>query len=231
MRNFMSLLYSKLTIGFIISIIFTFAFGFSLRYIYEHFYSIVPVIGGITKIDISFYSLVTSFKLLFTTFLEYLLEDTYTIPIGDMLAEKRKYTFLMDNNAKDSPGESSSKTPSKVHYVDKTLQLTQEFGENLSDQRKMIHRMRDLKLSKNLRYFLDSNGGLELDAPSNISDKELKDLSKQVGIMDRIINTKRGEYEKLQVRDLMAHGSMVSNSCSKMNEQLKNEYKDLFEKK
>lgn len=93
----------------------------------------------------------------------------------------------------------------------------------------MIEKMRELRIEKGIKYILDEHGGLSVDAPNSMSDKEATDISNRVGVIDRIINTKFDEYKELEIKDLRSDRS-ISNIYNSVRDTHKESYINLFEK-
>lgn len=55
-----------------------------------------------------------------------------------------------------------------------------------------IDQFHDFSIEKGINIITDSSGTMSIDAPSSISDSDLHYISKRIGIIDRLINT-RGE--------------------------------------
>lgn len=101
--------------------------------------------------------------------------------------------------------------------------------KNLIQQEEMVDKLRILKNSNDLKYY-ESNGALEVDFPSNITDIKLDKLSKQVSDIDSIYNNRYSEYKELEKSDISLNGSNHNKLCSSLSAQHNKAYKNLFEK-
>lgn len=50
-------------------------------------------------------------------------------------------------------------------------------------------KLEELKKQHDINYSLDSTGSLSIDVPANMSDAQAADLSRRVGVIDRLYNT------------------------------------------
>lgn len=60
-----------------------------------------------------------------------------------------------------------------------------------------INQFNDLVQSTNINVITEGDGTLSLDVPSSMPDKEAQNLSKRIGIIDRLISVKENEVAKL----------------------------------
>mgnify|MGYP000958506255 FL=1 len=77
------------------------------------------------------------------------------------------------------------------------LELFQELNNLVPEITNYINQFHSLVTESNINVVTDAHGNLSLDAPSNVSDEHCEYVSKKVGILDRIINTKFDEADKL----------------------------------
>lgn len=145
---------------------------------------------------------------------------------------------VSDKNLSHNPTSSSSKkyvgytgdTTSKMLTVDEHIELGEKFKDNLKSQADMIKRLRDLKASKDLNYYLDKKGALDIGVPSSLSDEEAGKIAKEVGIIDRILNTKMAEFKELEGKDFVSNGNQVNEAYVPLVRATKERYNDLFDK-
>lgn len=149
-------------------------------------------------------------------------------------ADKTHSHTISSSSKNSNPNSNNNSNPnsnkSKMLNTDEMLKLKDDMNTALDQSWNMIRKMRDLKLSNKIKYVLDKKGGLYIDANNDISDEELIKLSRKVGIMDRIINTKFEEYDKLQGKDLMSNNNLLSPALADLHKFCKDHYKNLFEK-
>ena len=112
MTKFINILKSKLTIGNVLSIIASFLFAILIKQLYLYFLDFSPVRGELEALDISYLAVVIFFRFIFSMFLEYLLEDKYSIPLFEGIGNKEATTLSMvnsdNNSSSDKPVKSSS---------------------------------------------------------------------------------------------------------------------------
>ena len=112
MTKFINILKSKLTIGNVLSIIASFLFAILIKQLYLYFLDFSPVRGELEALDISYLGVVIFFRFIFSMFLEYLLEDKYSIPLFEGIGNKEATTLSMvnsdNNSSSDKPVKSSS---------------------------------------------------------------------------------------------------------------------------
>lgn len=77
MKKFFFFLFfkQKLTFANLLSIILSFIFAILLKQLYIHYLNVVPVIGELQTIDISYLSLIIFFKSISNILIEFLLSD------------------------------------------------------------------------------------------------------------------------------------------------------------
>lgn len=231
MLKFKRLLYNKLTLGLVLTTFASLVYAVLLKFSFEYFFQINPIKGGLSFIDLSFFLSIATWRIIIGALFEALLGDKYHMSmIGN--TDDISSTALKTEKGKNSPvdkpepsgsGPSSKATvspPSTLEYYD----LFMEASQNLGRQYEMVKKLRDLKLSKDLKYYLNE-GALEVDVPASMSDEEVNTLSKQVGIMDRIYNTKYSEYKNLLKRD-----AKLKSATAELRKMVKDGHNDLFDK-
>lgn len=232
MRKFLNILSNKVTVGSILSVMVSFTFAALLRMIFADFLEIESIRAEWNISNISFLSIIALFRFIFAALLEYSLGEKMLVPVRTII---RDFDITLKMEDKNTASSSSSKdlpssSSSKILPVKEGLKLLDDIGDNVEVQRKMIVKLNTLKSDKDLKYFEDEEGNLTLSTPSSTSDEELKNLSKQVGVIDRIIKTKFSEYRKLAKKDVDHNSGQWSKSYASEVEHYKQEYKDLFDK-
>lgn len=259
MYKFLNILNRKLTIGNLFTIIASFLFAITLRHLYIYFLEILPVKGGLEVSDISFLGLIIFFRFIFSVFLEYLLDDKFSIPLfGDIEYNSATPLSMVNSNATSS--SSSNATPSSVNLTEEDRNRVKElikrkeendpaFRQNLEENRKFIEQQdkdlgkmfavleeqtdKLLKLS-NLKTKHDiklyqENEGLDLSVPKNMTDIEAQKLSKQVGALDRSLQNKFAEYRNLSNKDVRLYDSVWTSVTKGIWENNQKLYRELFE--
>lgn len=259
MSKFFNILNRKLTIGNLFTIIASFLFAIILRHLYIYYLEILPVKGALEVSDISFLGLIIFFRFIFSVFLEYLLDDKFSIPLfGDRKFNSATPSSMVNSNATSS--SSSNPNPSSVNLTEEDRNRVREgikrkekndpaFKQSLEETRKFSEqRGKDwdkmdavleeqtaklLKLS-NLKSkhdikFYQENEGLELSVPNNMTDVEAKKLSEQVGALDRSLQNKFAEYRNLSNKDVRLYDSVWTSANKGIWENNQMLFRELFE--
>lgn len=156
------------------------------------------------------------------------------MPIGNISFNTDSTKFFTNGvgttSSQDNTLPSNSEKMDKLDF-NKAYELQEKMTSNLSCQWEMMRKLSNLKISHDLKYHL-VNGNLELDAPGNVSDSQLVKLSQEVGIIDRIINTKIDEYNALEKKfeKTQFFNAKVKESIKDLKEIHQDRYKNLFEK-
>lgn len=140
----------------------------------------------------------------------------------ETLVSKPTTALNMDSEKSLNTGKSSS-------VSEQSSILHSSMLKNLGEQQEMVDKLRFLKNSNDLKYY-ESNGALEVDFPSNITDVKLDKLSKQVSDIDSIYNNRYSAYKELEKSDLSLNGNNHNKVCSSLSAQHNKAYKNLFEK-
>lgn len=246
MKKFFNILNRKLTLGTVFTIIATFIFAFVVRHSYLYLFDFLPVRGELEALDISYFCIVVGFKFVFSAFLEYLLNDKFSIPlfeaIGKGVGQKGVTTLSMeDNDPKVSFVENSSKGKNTVAKEDsgseKTPRLRHEeyklgdkMGDVLEEQKIKIRRLHTMRLWKDVKFY-EIDGSLEITVPTSMTDAEAEKLSKEVGALDRSLQNKFSEYRNLSGKDSRLYKSVWTSIHKPVWEGNQERYKELFEKK
>ena len=118
---------------------------------------------------------------------------------------------------------------SPVEGWNEACEIGDKMWDVLMEQEKIIDKLRKIKRTNDLEYYSEK-GGLEISAPSNITDAELNSLSKKVGALDRGLLNKFAEYRNLSNKDMkndMVNFTDVYKETEGIN---KKQYDELFEK-
>lgn len=226
MKNLKQLLFKRLTIGHLLTILATFIYAMLLKFFLENYFGICPVKGGLTLADVLYFFSIATWKLIFSILLEFCLGERFTIPIATFIYDSNSTVFTMDNK---SPSNATSDNSSKSSHLNESSTLSDTMLTNLLQQEEMVDKLRSIKTSNNLKYY-DNNGALDVDVPANMGDAEVEKLSRQISDIDNIYNRKHGEYKELEKRDMSLNGINHNKVFSSLSLQHRNAYKNLFEK-
>lgn len=213
MKKFFNILNRKLTVGNVLTIIASFIFAVIVRYLYLHLFDFLPVKGELEALDISYFAIVVLFKFIFSAFLEYLLNDKFSIPLFEAIGkgvEPLGVTMKMvDSNAQGSPVESSSEGKNiitkqdrdrvqkmidkqkntksgKEHdkYIEELDKIGDKMWDVLMEQSDKILKLNSIKREKNVKFY-EENGSLEITVPIRMTDSETEKITKEIGAIDR----------------------------------------------
>lgn len=171
----------------------SFIFAVLSRLAFDYVLGTIPIVGGLSFIDVSYFSIIVIFRFIINSILEHMLGDMFYIHVSDFSEFKYDNILKMDNSNTNSSSDDSYRLSHR-----EWVNLNTQFCDNLSHLSEMIKKMGELKIEKGIKYIQDEDGGLAVDAPNSMSDKEATDLSKRVGVIDRIIQTKFDEYKELE---------------------------------
>lgn len=234
MKHFLTILNNKLTLGLLLGIISSFLYAIILKFSLEHLLDIFPTKGGLDIKDISYFFSAAFWRFFFDIFLQWKLGEYYHITLCSL--EKKSDPSTLFTNTSNSSHSNENLSSNKSKDIEKSdfdaaYKWQEQMMANLKYQNSMMQKLLDLKRLHDLKYF-EVNGALQLDAPASISDSQLIKLSNEIGIIDRIINTKAAEYSALEER--FQKNSCFSQAAKKSISDYKElhslRYKNLFEK-
>jgi hypothetical protein len=96
-------------------------------------------------------------------------------------------------NKKDPKREASSQPRAPKDLID----FNKEAGQLNANLRGYTKNLEDLKKKHNINYSLDSTGTLSIDVPVTMSDSQAADLSRRVGVIDRLYNTQLDKFNSV----------------------------------
>lgn len=111
------------------------------------------------------------------------------------------------------------------------IEFLQELNNLVPEITNYINQFNSIISENNLNVITDVQGNLMVDAPSNLSDQACDYFGKKVGVIDRIINSKLDEADKLieqgnamqkEIKN-SNHSSQIQAKLKELN-QLKNKY-------
>lgn len=233
MTRLLNLIKKRFTIGFLLSIATSFVFAVLLRYMYQCNFDIDPVRGGFSEFDLSYFAIVALSRFIFSVLLETYLGDKFSLPAVDALF-KPDINQLMVNeqNPQSSHGNnsksSSANTSGKLSLFESNA-LSSSMQDNTQEQLGLVSRLENIKTTKGVRFF-SPKGDLYIDIPFNMSHQEASDVSKEVQSIDRQLNAKFDEYEKLKKKDVELNNSKGHDRFKDALKRNRSDYNKLFEK-
>lgn len=164
----------------------------ALKYIFEFLFYVIPVKGGSSPIYLIFVGIFFLLSSFFEVLSKFYFPQNNEFTLGTFFASSdtthigKKHVNLSsnaDNQGPTNSGNSSSanKDISPILPFQERKKLLEDMSHNRDIIRKTIYRMWELKTTHNLKYCLDKEGNLLLDAPSDTSDQQLERLFKEVG--------------------------------------------------
>lgn len=224
MTRFYQILKRKLTIGNSLTIIGSFIFAIAIRHLYLNFFDFLPVRGELEALDISYFGIVMLFKFIFSAFLEYLLNDKFSIPLFEAIGQgvgEKKVTTLAMVNSEGSSAENSSKGKNtatkqqseresereKSHkFIEDKHIVGDKMWNVLKEQGNSISRLREFKTQNGVQFY-EQDGSLDITVPTNMSETEGEKIAKKVGAIDRSLQNKFSEYNNLSRKDVRLYES------------------------
>lgn len=224
MTKLFNILNRKFTVGNVLTIIASFIFAIIIRHSYLYFFDFLPVKGGLHVLDISFFGIVVLFRCIFSALLEYLLNDTFSIPlfeaIGTGVGQKGLTTLSMVNSdTQGSSVENSSKGKGKNteikqdsdreknnKFLDEKYLVGEKMWDVLNEQTNKILKLHSIRRSNDVKFY-EENGSLELTAPIKMTESYAKKVSKEIGVIDRSLQNKFSEYNNLSSKDARLYES------------------------
>lgn len=232
MINFKKTFLRKFTLGFALSVLSTMIYAIFLRFSIEYFLDIYPIKGGLNLVDLSYMFSIATWKFIFSILLELMIGDRFSMPL---FIDSDKSTSLKMEEQNSSKSSNTTSTEEGKSSGNKSLtseeswDLLDSMRENIKRQWEMMGKLNNLKHSKDLKFY-DVNGALEVDFPTTMGDEEVKKLSNQIAIIDRIYTTKFDEFKELQKKDISLNNGQWKNVMSDQRNMTRKTYKDLFEK-
>lgn len=245
MTKFFKILNRKFTVGNVLTIIGSCIFAIIARHLYLYLLDYLPVKGELEKLDISYLGIVVLFKFIFSVFLEYLLNDKFSIPlseaIGKGVGQKQVTTLSMVNSgAEGSSAENSSKGKNTVtkkssqteknnKFIDEEFKVGDKMWDVLSEQTDKIIKLKSMRNWKRVEFY-EEDGNLEVTVPMDMTQSESEKLSKEIGAIDRSLQNKFSEYKNLSKKDARLYQSTWSNTYKPIWDNNLEQYEELFKK-
>jgi cytochrome c oxidase subunit 1 len=136
------------------------------------------------------------------------------------------------NSGHNGGGSNTSTSGNSTGHLaaEEALKLNDDMNGTLKHAHDMATGMQRIKLSKNVKIILDSEGSTFLDVPYSMSEEEGKNLSQRVAVMDRIYNTQMDKYNELAEKDRKFNSSEFSEKFQPHYNVNTQRYNDIFEK-
>lgn len=200
MKKILYTLKNKFTLVNVLTIISTIAFTVLTAQLCYYFFDILPVKNGLEIADISFISLIATFRFIIRIILQHYIKDNMTINVSDLkvsFADKDTVAPSGSNSGQESSGKDSSNMKKKPTNYEGMDNLTDNYHSTLKTMLESAHGLNKLKIKNNLIYVIDSNGGLQMDVPKSISDEEANILAEKVSDLDSQYIASLDRYNKL----------------------------------
>lgn len=240
MKNFIYFIKRKITLGSILNGFASLVFVFLLRYVLQDIYSIYILTEGDLWFKELYLAALVLFRIIFNLLLEFFLGDKLYIPILD---GKGILSLSMDQSGSQGSGTHGSNPSSSgvntsngknsgnitKEVFDKIKgDLDKNIQHNIDTQWKMVDKLTEIKKKYDVKFF-SKDGNLEISVPSSMSDEQAKKISDQVGVIDRIIQTKFSEYKHLKKVDADFNGKKLDIGTDIMSKANKEFYKLIFD--
>lgn len=254
MKKLFTILRNKFTPINLLVIVATFLFAVLLRHIFLHFLEYPPVRGKLEVLDIGFFTIVVLFKIIFSAFMEYLLDDKFSVPFKQSTVfnmensnsentsegsskgtqiisdeEREKTRIMIEKAIKNLSKESQASIESNNRFIEESVNTLEKMQNVLLEQEKKIFELYRIKQLNDVKIF-EENGNLYITAPGNMSDSEANKVSKQIDSIDRSLQNKFSEYKNLMSKDGRLYGSEWSDVNKPVWEVNQKLYKELFDK-
>ena len=224
---------------FIAIVLTTALFAAMLRVIYFKALNLDLSLDQLDFTNFSFFFLVA----LFRNVLSIVLEESWLcrLPLNvdvdvDVYKDSGKTALLMeDKNTKLSPSNTKSggaKSESSITKPDamELLAKSKEASSTLGNMWKTLGELKQLKESKNVGVFENKWGGLEIDVPVTMPDKEAEEVSEKVLSLDRKYNDEFNRYKKLLQDEKKYGGDLLAKSYKKVFKDVSDRHTDIYKK-
>lgn len=222
---------------FIAIVLTTALFAAMLRVIYFKALNLDLSLDQLDFTNFSFFFLVA----LFRNVLSIVLEESWLcrLPLNvdvDVYKDSGKTVLLMeDKNTKFSPSNTKSggaKSESSITEPDamELLAKSKEVSSTLGNMWKTLGELKQLKESKNVGVFENKWGGLEIDVPVTMPDKEAEEVSEKVLSLDRKYNDEFNRYKKLLQDEKKYGGNLLAKSYTKVFKDVSDRHTDIYKK-
>ncbi len=243
--RFLSFIKNKFTIGAVFSLLASVLVGLFIRSTYQYVCGVSLLLEGDITLNALYLSTLALFRFIFAAGLEFKLGTTYHMPILDY---KGSTVLYMDDNS--TSNDSSSKPSSsntglsgsgsgssnqggssvitKEVVQNIKANLVKDMKDNVTTQWNMVDKLIKMKKDHNIKLY-SVDGNLEIGVPPSMTDEEVAKITKQVGIIDRIIQTKFSEYKNMKKADANINGSKLDITSDIMSKANKVSYKMIFD--
>lgn len=240
MKNFIYFIKRKITLGTILNGFASLVFALLLRYVLQDIYNIYILTEGDIWFKELYLTALVLFRIIFNVLLEFFIGDKLYIPIlhgKDILSLSMDQSGAQGSGTHGSNPSSSGVNPSngknpgnitKEVFDNIKGDLDKNIQHNVNTQWKMVDKLIEIKKKYDVKFF-SKDGNLEISVPSSMSDVEAKKISDQVGVIDRILQTKFSEYKHLKKVDADFNGKKLDIGTDIMSKASKEFYKLIFD--
>ena len=236
MKNLLKRIFN---LRFIIIVLTTALFAAMLRVIYFKAFNLDLSLDQLDFSNLSFFLLVA----LFRNCLSIVLEESgfCRLPLNvdvDVYKASDKTVLLMDDkNTKFSPSNTKSggaKSESSITKPEpdamELLAKSKEMSSTLDTMWKTLRELRQIKESKNIGIFENKRGGLEIDVPATMSDKEAEEVSDKILSLDIKYNEEFNRYKKLLEDEKKYGGNLLAQNYTKVFKDVSDKHTDIYKK-
>lgn len=145
-----------------------------------------------------------------------------------------------NNNNNNNNSNNDFKTVNNKKDKKELKDYNKEIDRLNQNLRGYTKKLNELKDKHDINYSSDSAGNLSIDVPATMSDSQAADLSRRVGVIDRLYNTQQETFKSVSSSALAKTEEFKKSSGTKpytswflesqiiYNEFVKDEYKGLF---
>lgn len=87
--------------------------------------------------------------------------------------------------------------PKKSSLVIELSEVVSKINELMPQLSEFITQFNNIIMNDSVNVITETNGNMSIDVPSNMSDSKAEQLSKKIGIIDRLITTRGQEIDAL----------------------------------
>lgn len=220
----MKKLYNRIfNLKFILIVIAT---GFFACILKLFFLEILQLPLSLDKLDLnnlSFYTIIILFK----SVLSIILEEYLSYGLHDGVnGFKTSNTLSMEE--KGSVNKNSGTGSSESVNTSAMENMSENFHSTLKDMLQYAHGLNIIKVKNNISYLVDNSGGLQMDVPLSMSDKDVEVLSSKVSDLDSKYIASSDRYNRLLELDKRLYNGVMADDFKKSHQNAKTAYDNLF---
>jgi len=218
MYKFFFILKQKFTIKSLLSLIISITFALVIKYLIFEFLHENVLDNILSWPGIFYCTSVAIFRIISNAVIEAFLGETHTL--------------FMDNNTIKSPSKDEGTTVSSSSQSlssSDAEKLNEDMSSTLKHLHKMNYQFEDIKKSNDVKLIVDKKGGLNIDAPSSISDDQLHLIRNKVHIADRIYNTQLSHYQELLSKDKKYNGGYFGPNFNNNYNTIVKRHREIFD--